>query len=317
MTRDARPMNEEDLPQVLDLLRVTLNWPAGEHGDQLWRWKHRDSPFGQSVVWVGTESNRVVSVRPFMRWRFADGSGTAWEAVRAVDTATHPEHQGQGWLRRLTAHGITDLEHIGIRFVFNTPNQQSGPAYIRLGWHDLKRPTVWVRPAGVQSLIPMLHSRTAADLAPLECGLGMTVDEALGRPEVLALLGSLSGPRRHALATVRSETYVRWRYGRPDQQYRMVSAGKHGQVDSVAVIRSRRRGPSVERSVLEVIGGSGAVRDACSRDQRFDYAIAIGKRPGRFWWRLPFGAPRLVFRPVVDPVTSIGLDLSLGDLEGF
>lgn len=319
MTRDVRPMEDRDTASVLALLGGHLQWPAGPEAEQLWRWKHVENAFGPSAVWVGVDAGRVVAVRSFMRWRLVDGSGTVVEAARAVDTVTHPSHRGTGWFRELTECGVGALAASGVHMIFNTPNAQSGPANARLGWQDLPRPTVWVMPTGASSLFRMLRSRAAADLRPRPTGIGLPVDEALEHPGVDALLQRAVPSASGALRTDRSGAYLQWRYGRMEQQYRIVTgAFVDGRPGSVAIVRSRQRGRSTERSVLEIAGDGDAVRAACSDVDSFDFAIAVGRRPGPRWWRLPAGAPRLVWRPLgaTHSVTP-DLRLTLGDLEGF
>ncbi len=57
----------------------------------------------------------------------------AVRAVRAVDTATHPDHQGRGIFSTLTP---TRSRRCGSRadLVFNTPNEKSLPGYLKMGW---------------------------------------------------------------------------------------------------------------------------------------------------------------------------------------
>ena len=69
-----RPASPADHPALVDLLRTTMGWPEGPAGHRLWRWKHVDSPFGPSVMWMAEEGGRPIGVRPFMRWEFERGS---------------------------------------------------------------------------------------------------------------------------------------------------------------------------------------------------------------------------------------------------
>jgi len=315
-------MEDRDTAAVLGLLGEYLRWPSGADADALWRWKHVENVFGRSEVWVGTEDGNVVAVRSFMRWRLVDSSGAPFEAARAVDTVTHPSHRGRGWFRELTEHGVDALQASGVHLIFNTPNGQSGPANARLGWQDLQRPTVWVMPTGPRSLLRMLGSRSAADLRPRPSGIGLPVDEALAVPGVSALL-QRRVPPAGSLATDRSGAYLQWRYGNPEHRYRIVvGPGVADEFGAAAVVRTRQRGRGVERSVLEWVGGSDAVQAACADPATFDFALAVGDRPGRRWWRLPVGSPRLVWRRLggtgaAAVAGASQLALTLGDLEGF
>ena len=74
---------------------------------------------------VAEADGRIVGLRAFMRWEFAAGD-RRFRAVRAVDTATHPDYQGQGIFSRLTLEALDALRDQA-DFVFNTPNEKSLP----------------------------------------------------------------------------------------------------------------------------------------------------------------------------------------------
>jgi GNAT superfamily N-acetyltransferase len=95
---EVREASDDDLPQVLELLQSSLGWVPDEQYADFYRWKHHDNPFGRSPAWVAVDGDRIVGLRVWLRWRFTR-SGRTWEAVRAVDTATHPEYQGRGIFR--------------------------------------------------------------------------------------------------------------------------------------------------------------------------------------------------------------------------
>ena len=84
-----------------------------------------------------------IGLRAFMRWRF-DATGQDVRAVRAVDTATHPDHQGRGIFSRLTSEAI-DLLRGDTDLIFNTPNEKSLPGYLKLGWRIVGRAPVLLR----------------------------------------------------------------------------------------------------------------------------------------------------------------------------
>jgi hypothetical protein len=115
-------------------------------------WKHLNNPFGKSlmVVAVDDESN-VIGFRSFMKWKFNYYENEI-VAVRAVDTATDPKCQGKGVFKSLT------LEAIGLakeenQFIFNTPNFNSFPIYLKLGWKLVKKQKFSIYPSNVYSLI--------------------------------------------------------------------------------------------------------------------------------------------------------------------
>ena len=92
---------------MLDLLDASLGWVPDELHRAFFAWKHRENPFGPSPAWVATDgADRRVPHVPPLGVR-ADGGSS--RAVRAVDTATHPDHQGQGIFTALTLHALDAL----------------------------------------------------------------------------------------------------------------------------------------------------------------------------------------------------------------
>ena len=105
----ARPATDADRPAVLDLLSASLGWDLASGLPAYFDWKHLDNPFGRSPAWVavdGDNADRIVGFRTFLRWEFEDSTGIVQRAVRAVDTATHPDYQGQGIFRLLTMTAV-------------------------------------------------------------------------------------------------------------------------------------------------------------------------------------------------------------------
>ena len=105
---------------------------------------------------MAEHDDRLIGLRAFMRWRLAAGDRDL-TAVRAVDTATHPDFQGMGVFSRLTRAALDAMEG-QVDLVFNTPNGKSGPGYLKLGWREVGRVPVAVR---VRRPLRLLTSRRA------------------------------------------------------------------------------------------------------------------------------------------------------------
>jgi hypothetical protein len=91
------------------------------------------NPFGRSYVLLAEEAGKLVGLRAFMKWEWT-WNGQIFRSIRAVDTATHPDYQGKGIFKKLTLHQVDICKQEGIAFVYNTPNSQSKPGYIKMGW---------------------------------------------------------------------------------------------------------------------------------------------------------------------------------------
>ena len=181
--RSARP---EDESAVIDLLRASLGWRPEDPNEEFFRWKHHDNAFGPSPAWVALHDGRVVGYRTFLRWRFLDDAGRVVTAVRAVDTATDPSYRGMGIFRMLTLRAVADLTLAGDGIVFNTPNDQSRPGYLKMGWSVARRLPVGVLPTGPRAMAAMITSRVPAALWSQETGAGLDAGEVGGQPVRLA-----------------------------------------------------------------------------------------------------------------------------------
>ena len=147
-TLTIRPMVDGDLQGVLDTLRAALGeTPFLRRTPELWEWKHVLNPFGKSIVLVAADGDRIAAVRAFMRWRLATRDGEELSCVRAVDTAVHPDYQRRGLFRGLNEAAVEVARDDGVVLVFNTPNPQSRPGYLKQGWNDVGSIGVMIRPS--------------------------------------------------------------------------------------------------------------------------------------------------------------------------
>src|SRR5262245_37699869 len=194
VVRRAAP---DDTPAVLDLLAASMGWvPDHEHA-AFFAWKHEQNPAGVSPAWVAVDpvaGDRIVGYRTFLRWEF-EREGAVLRAVRAVDTATHPAYQGQGIFSRLTLHALDELRAEGVSAVFNTPNERSRPGYLKMGWREVGRLPVGVRPRGATAMMRIARSRTAAEKWSISTGAGRpAVDVFADRASLEHMLAGAERP---------------------------------------------------------------------------------------------------------------------------
>ena len=142
---NIREATQNDIPQILKVLKASLGETSSKKTEEVWRYKHIDNPFGKSLVLVAEEEGEIVGVRAFMRWKWQKGE-KIYSAFRAVDTATHPNHQGKGIFKKLTLKALEIGKERGDHFVFNTPNTQSKPGYLKMGWKEVDKLEIQLRP---------------------------------------------------------------------------------------------------------------------------------------------------------------------------
>ncbi len=254
-TLSIRRATPEDADSIRELLRLCLGEGSVPRTQDYWRWKHEANPFGESPVLVAEDGYRLVGLRTFMRWTWAIGSREV-SAVRAVDTATHPDYQGQGIFSRLTLQFRNEMEAEGIGMVFNTPNGKSLPGYLKMGWQTIGRPSIWIKPVRPVHLAESLRgektSGAEGEPPPIRTE---TAAKALERHDVLDIVDALRKPTEERYHTEVTRQYLLWRYGAaPNADYRIATEGRGGDGALIA-IRTRRRGDFREMRICEAAAG--------------------------------------------------------------
>ncbi|MCU1429171.1 MAG: Acetyltransferase domain [Actinomycetia bacterium] len=319
---DLRRATDADLPAVLALLAATLSWERDTRHEALFAWKHRNNAFGASPAWVAYDGDRLAGFRALMRWEFERG-GRVLRAVRAVDTATDAAYQGRGIFTKLTLLALDELRD-EIDFVFNTPNDQSRPGYLKMGWVLVGRLPVFARPVSVGGLVRMARARTPAELWSLPSAAGERAADVLAQRDDLAALID-SRPVADRVRTRLTPEVLAWRYGLALHNYRAVVA-PGGLREGVAFFRLRRRGSASEAACSLVLAANDDRRVRArlaakvAKVSKADYAVSVGNAPGATFMRVPGdNGPTLTWR-AVRQTTAPTLDewaLTLGDIELF
>jgi GNAT superfamily N-acetyltransferase len=264
----VRPASAADRPSVLALLDASLGWESDDRHADFFSWKHERNPFGPSPAWVAVDRDgRLLGFRAFLRWEFTQGSAVL-RAARAVDTATRPDVQRRGIFSRLTTTAIEGLVRDEVAFVFNTPNRQSLPGYLKMGWQRVGRLPVRARSPSVRRWRRLIGARCPADKWSLLTGAGAPASDAFADTDSVARLLAGLG-HTEGLSTRVGVEYLRWRYGFPALRYRVVTAGPTVE-DGTAVFRFRRRGTAVEAVICDLLvpGGSETRGGALSSSSR-------------------------------------------------
>jgi hypothetical protein len=311
----------DDLPAVLALLRRALGWTDLE--TTFLAWKHLENPFGPSPMWIARAGDRVVGFRAFLRWQLLLPNGRVIAAARAVDTATDPEFRARGIFTSLTLAALDSLRDEGVEIVFNTPNQQSLPGYVRMGWQQLGRFPVAVRPGRARFVRVIATARRAATRDPVPTTFGAAAPDALddvaALDRLIASLLPVSG-----LSTRRTADYLRWRYGLRELGYRVLTHGT-SVADGALVFRLRPRGAAVEAVVAETLVPNGdpararALVGELAHSRAADYLMRLDRRrmTRDGFVRVPGMGPILVGRSLRNDSAPDhrGWEFGMGDVE--
>ncbi|MDR7519628.1 MAG: GNAT family N-acetyltransferase [Armatimonadota bacterium] len=335
----VRPYRAGDEEGVLALLREVLG--AGRAFDRsvaFWRWKHFETPFGPSLLLVAV-NERIVGLRAFMRWKFCHG-GRTLTAVRAVDTATHPDFRGFGVFTRLTRLAVEHARSEGVDLIFNTPNPISRAGYLKMGWTYVGKPRLLVK-----VLRPLRVARSLAARGDVADGDGPALRAPIAPVQALVsgdldLEGLLREDDRLAggrLRTPRTTAFLQWRYGAASG-LPYYACWRHAPTPAAAVVLrpNRRRGlrevvlcelliqsamvdeaVALLHDVADVVDADYLVAHAARRTVQAQALVRAGFIP------LPGMGPALTVRPLSPAASEVAATrlsawhFSLGDLEVF
>ncbi len=205
---EVRQATREDIPEIVNLLKLSLGESLMPKSEGYWRWKHIRNPFGISPVLVCLEGSQLIGVRAFMRWEWIQAS-RIYTAVRAVDTATHPEYQGKGIFKKLTLSLVETCIQEDVKFVFNTPNAQSKPGYLKMKWVEAGKLPVRISPRKPFAMVKNLVKRTAHQAMPT--AQDDTVSYYLHHAGLPDLLHEYHNRMDTMTANV-TVPYLKWRY---------------------------------------------------------------------------------------------------------
>ncbi|HTF21717.1 MAG TPA: GNAT family N-acetyltransferase [Chryseolinea sp.] len=321
---EVREATEDDIPQIVELLRASLGESLMPKSEAYWRWKHIDNPFGRSAVLLCWEGEKLIGVRAFMRWEWVL-HGRVYKSVRAVDTATHPQYQGKGIFRKLTLELVDRCKVLGDQFVFNTPNEQSKPGYLKMGWTEAGR-----LPIGFVIRRPV---NIACNLLLSKQGLRNqdTYDRSmLGHPKLHPLLHQAIDESDNLMTNV-TVSYLRWRYEDvPVASYFVMADQDDRGLNGILIGRAKATRFGLE---LRVVDCFGTLKGSIAKERfkklreslRIDYMTFSGMIHGvpssLPTFRLPVG-PTVTVRPLANDDLGFLANFSkwspsIGDLELF
>lgn len=239
-----REATEQDIPQIIQVLKASLGEISSKKNEEVWRYKHIENPFGRSLVLVAEEDKKIVGVRAFMRWQW-QYLEEKFSSFRAVDTATHPEHQGKGIFKKLTLKALELAKERGDHFVFNTPNEQSKPGYLKMGWQEVDNIRIQI------CLVNPIHFLLRNEEVGFKNNFPKLNNEDLIKQNEL-LTEHNRRQKSIGLYTPKSRKFLIWRYEEnPLQEYIVYNSP-----DGYAAIYLKNRGRFKELRVVEMITGN-------------------------------------------------------------
>jgi hypothetical protein len=245
--------------------------------------------------------DQLIGVRAFLRWEWREGD-RVYRSVRAVDTATHPAHQGKGIFKRLTLALADACAADGVAFVFNTPNQQSRPGYLKMAWQDAGR-----LPVALTPVWPFGRGQ-----------VGIPFRQWATEPKLNELSENLN--TQQGLHSSSSAPWLWWRYATvPVAEYFVVA-----EANLIAIYRLKDNPWGRELRITtcwDPAERAPAALQAAAKAHRARIISHAYPAQKKGWVRMP--GPRVTVRPLSDSAVMQGLrDFqtwrpTLGDLELF
>lgn len=291
-TWSAVPYGDVALPSILELLRICLGSNGQSRSESAWVWKHLANPFGASYGLCARDSGdgSILGLRMLMEWRLADASGKTIRALRAVDTAVHPDYRQRRIFSSLTSRSAEVAAKEGCELIFNTPNAISRAGYLKLGWEPMQACRLkfkakdrekfeaarqgMLRPPSDGSIEwPVQADFIQMPWNDLSARFSQDLDKLLRR--------SWNSRRSRSYATPKDLAYLEWHYGRhPHLDYRAVPLAGPDGLAALGVLRLNRRANLVEGLISEIftagndIESARALLDLMSRIDGIDYLVA-------------------------------------------
>lgn len=260
---EIRKADISDIPNIISLLKMSLGESLMPKTEKYWEWKHVKNPFGTSPVLLACEGERIVGVRAFMKWRWQNKSEII-TAIRAVDTATHPEHQGKGIFKKLTLKLLEQCEAEKADLVFNTPNAKSKPGYLKMGWKEAGKFPLQL---GVKKPLRLLQNKLFKSLSTEFKELNndfYNVELAINQFNISKVEST------NHVFTDYTKDYLRWRY----VDIPMIKYYGLGSDNLLIIFRLKQSGLGVELRIADVLGDKqsvGEVLNEIVKSVDFDY----------------------------------------------
>lgn len=126
----TRWSNEVDSTFIGHFIQVQREVFNNDYNLQYFKHKYIDNIYGKSVICVVYLNGKPVAARSLWR-NDIDGK----EAYQPVDTCVLSECRGHGVFSKMTKQSVAMIPENAI--VYNFPNQNSFPGYIKLGWREV------------------------------------------------------------------------------------------------------------------------------------------------------------------------------------
>jgi len=232
MTPDLvfRKGRQDDLPRIAEFRKEYFGHSLiRSHETEYYRWKCYNNPVMAGEMWLAEDCGRLVGMKNVTP-KLMKMLGKIIPVAEMGDSFTHPDYQRRGIFTTLSKASRESMLQQGVNLIYNTPNKNSLPGYLRrldhavvpIAVRNLAKP-VFPRPA-LKKMLPApflayflsppleVISRIMSAVGKACIGRnGITVSEVSSFPDDIdGLWEELSG--QYDVSLVRNGVYLEWRY---------------------------------------------------------------------------------------------------------
>jgi hypothetical protein len=116
-------INEKEKEYFLYVFNTVFNL---DYNLKWFDWKYLDNPYGESNIVFAYDNENIAGIRAF--WRNDIDNNLSYQPC---DTAVLKEYRGMGIFSKMTKLALSE---VGDAFIYNFPNENSLPGYLKMGW---------------------------------------------------------------------------------------------------------------------------------------------------------------------------------------
>ena len=280
---------DNDIEEVVGLLKSNLNIRQNQTH---FNWKHVENPYGKSYGMLACDGGKIVAVRMFMQWEFIY-CGKIYKAARPVDTVTDQNYRRRGLFTSLNKRAVLWAEKNN-DLIFNTPNQQSSPGNLKMGWKKFTKPLYFEI-----VMSPSLRTKGRIILIPEK-----------------VYKGDYSQSCDYLMTNLTPE-YIRWRYSDPEYMAAIYEYKENQLYIIYKIIKTKKTRLLL---IMNVLGNqefySNAIK-ALSKKTGVFLVYVAGSTRNKIQPKIPLKRSKAVVLYKNDKKGLFeNVDFSLGDLEG-
>ena len=248
---NIRLATDDDKSQILKLLDTVFDEQqhfAWIRDERYYNWKYDSNVFGKTPLHIAEYNGEIVSSCALWPWNFIS-RGEIIKAYQPCDTTVHPGFQGKGIFSKINLNRISLAKEESIPLVFNFPNDNSLPGYLKLGWEYFLKLEWMVKPLKPFNLLFNLRDKSKANPQEIHQDHRLNTDDCY---TIAAKYQSYDG----LIKTYRDEGFFRWRYtDHPFFKYGMVIAEK-SKKSAGAIFIVNAKNKIREMIVVDVFGSN-------------------------------------------------------------